>query len=252
MNYVQESMLQTMQSMVDTITARAELAPLLETTAYKSLTTALADLSIHGATQQTGAMGSRGETARYRSLRKALRTIHLEPIVAAARLCMSQSPELAAIRMPRARLRVQSLLAATQAIIDTAHANEAQLVAAGLAPTFLTEIDVAMQNLRASLDGRAQHGTRRNGATEGLLLTLQRAPKVIKIVDAQVKKLIGTSNGALLAEWRTATRVGRKPGVVSGAAGPTAPETTDTTPVRPSSTAVVSEQTKTASTPTAA
>ena len=232
MNYKQERLLQAMQSMADTINARTELTPFLPTTAYKSLTAAIADLSAHASSQQAGTMGIRGETVRSRSLRGALRAIHLGPIVAAARLCMPQSPELASIRMPHSRLRVQSLLAATQAIIDTAHANEAQLVAAGLAPTFLTEIDGAMQNLRASLDGRAQYGTRRNGATEGLTLTVRRAAQVIKIVNAQVTTLIGSTNGALLAEWKAATHVGRKPGVVPGAAAPGTPEpvTTATTP----------------------
>lgn len=241
MNYRQERMLEAMQSMADKITARPELAPFLPTTGYKSLTTALADLSTHAATQQSGTMGSRGETVRARSLRSALRAIHLEPIVAAARLCAPQSPELASIQMPRARLRVQSLLAVTQAIIDTAHGNEAQLVAAGLAPTFLTEVDDAMQKLRASLDGRAQHGTRRNGATEGLTLALRRAAQVIKIVDAQVKTLIGT-DGVLLEEWKTATHVGRKPGVVSGAPGANTPAVSGA-PSLPPSTASASAET---------
>jgi hypothetical protein len=216
MNYQQERMLQTMQSMADTISARAELAPFRQTTAYKSLTTAIADLSAHASTQHAGTMGSRGETARSRSLRDALRTFHLQPIVAAARLCSPRRPELASIRMPRARMRVQSLLATTQAIIDTAHANEAAFVAAGLAPTFLTEIDAALRDLRASLDDRAQYSSRRNGATEGLRLTVQRAAQVIKIVNAQVKTLIGTDNGALLAQWEAATHVGRKPGAAAG------------------------------------
>jgi hypothetical protein len=231
MNYRQERMLEAMQSMANKINEKTELAPFLETTAYKSLEGAIADLSTHASTQQAGTMGSRGETQRSRSLRRALRAIHLEPIVAAARLCTPQNPEFASIQMPRARLRVQSLMAATQAIIDQAHANETALVAAGLAPSFLTEIDAAMQNLRASLAGRAQYGTSRNGATEGLSLTVRRAAHVIKIVNAQVTKLIGTDDGPLLAEWKSATHIGRKPGVVVGSAvavlpSPSAPSPT--------------------------
>ena len=210
----------TMQSMVDTITARAELAPFLQTTAYKSLTTALADLSTHGATQQTGTMGSRArrrDTARCgRRYAPSTSNRSSPPLGSACRRVRSWQRSGCRVRgcacnrcSPRRRRSSTRPTRTKRSSSPPASRRR-----------FSAEIDAVDAEPARVARGRAQHGTRRNGATEGLTLTVQRAAQVIKIVDAQVKTLIGTNNGALLAEWRTATHVGRKPGVREWRCGP--------------------------------
>src|ERR1700748_3088462 len=68
-----------------------------------------------------------------------------------------------------------------------------------------------MARLRTSVDDRGHYAQRRAGATEGLALTTRRAREVVKIVDAEVRLLIG-DNGPLLAEWKAACRTAKKPG----------------------------------------
>ena len=236
MKYRQGYLLQTLQQMEQTIQAHPELSAFAGTTGQKGLTTAIADLSAHSSSQQAGVIGSRGETARSRSLRSALRAIHLQPIVSAARICAERNPALASVEMPPARINTPALLAMTLGIIETAHANEAQLIEAGLMPTFLADIDAAMARLRTSLDDRAHYGSRRNGATTGLQVTERRGRELIKIVDAQVRTLIG-DNAPLLAEWMSSIRISRKPGVPAGSGHPSSEGATTvgttTTPATP-------------------
>lgn len=206
LRYRQGNVLQTLQQMEQTIAVHSELASFAGTTGDKALTAAIADLIEHSSSQQAGVIGSRGETARSRSLRAELRAIHVQPIVSAARICAVHNPALASVTMPGSRLRTQALLAATLGIIETAHANEAALIDAGLPPTFLADVDAAITRLRTSLDDRAHYGSRRTGATVGLLTTEGRAREVIKIVDAQMRTLIG-DNAPLLAEWKSSIRI---------------------------------------------
>lgn len=228
MQYRQGYLLQTLQVMEQAIETRPELKPLIGTTAQLGLIAVIGDLTTHSSSQKVNSLGSRGETARARSLRAALRAIHLQPIVSAARICATQNPALQPIAMPSHRLSTPALLAETTGIIETAHANEQQLIAAGLPPTFLRDIDAAMTKLKASLEDRAHFGSRRTGATEGIAITERRARDVVKIVDAQARALIG-DNAALLAEWSATIRQSRKPGLTAGSAKPENTSTTSTT-----------------------
>ncbi|MDB4874449.1 MAG: hypothetical protein JWM41_895 [Gemmatimonadetes bacterium] len=188
----------------------------------RSLDDVVTRLTAFAADQETSTRGSRGETARQRVLRAALRTNHMRPIAEVAKQKLRDVPEFRALTMPAANATSTQLVAAAAAMADAALAHEAVFTDVGMPDAFVASLRAAASAVSQSIDGRKQHAGKRSGATAGLAAEEKRGRSMIRLIDAIVVPRLG-SNDALLAEWRSAKRVPRKTGPVGTfVAGPAA------------------------------
>src|SRR6266566_9611967 len=94
----------------------------------RNLDDVAAKLATHAVTQDGSTRGSKGETAKQRTLRLALRFNHMRPIALVARQRLRDVPEFEALRMPRASVVGQKLVAAAGGMADAAEHHTAVLI----------------------------------------------------------------------------------------------------------------------------
>ncbi len=150
---------------------------------------------------------------RVADLRRQLRREHLKPLIRLAKR------ELRRVSSTAATLRLPHANAATQEIVDAA-ALAAKAVAphqkllrdAGFDPGFLRTLRALAKELhslstagpRATINGRSARDDLRDALRDGR--------EVIDIVDARLDAKFGKARAGLVAEWRSARRIGGKPG----------------------------------------
>jgi hypothetical protein len=203
------------------------LAVINQSGARRTLDDAVTELSTHGVNQDVGTRLSQGETANQKSLRHTLRFNHMKPIADVARMHLREVPNFIALKRPRNNISATRLIAAASGMADAAAPFVEVFIDAGLAPDFLEQLRQAADDMRRSLDDRAQHVQKRVGATEGLKAAEKRGAGILRLLDGLVIPKLGT-NDPLLAQWKSARKIHAKPGPVSGsdaaAKAPGAPE----------------------------
>src|SRR5437870_11664073 len=89
-------------------------APLLDevnkSSSRRKLDDVAAQLAAHAVNQDGGSRGSKGETAKQRTLRLALRFNHMRPIAAVAKERLRDVPEFEALQMPPSNVVGQKLV----------------------------------------------------------------------------------------------------------------------------------------------
>jgi len=190
--------------------------------------TQLTDLSI---AQNGGARGSKGETARQRALRIALRRNWMAPIAELAKFNLRDVPNFAALMLPPSNSNAQNAVSAAYAMADAATAHAQVLIDGGLPATFADDLRAAAAAVSESLVDRNKHQGRRSGATAGLAAEEKRGRSILRVLNALIVAHIGT-DAQLLAEWKAAKAVRRKPGPTIGsqAADPTPIHSVPVTP----------------------
>ena len=187
--------------------------------ARRTLDHVVTQLSTHAVNQNAGTTLSRGETANQKSLRHTLRFNHMKPIADVARMHLREVPNFIALTRPRNNVSAMRLIAAAAGMADAAAPYAEVFVDAGLPADFLEQLQQAADDMRRSLDDRAQHARTRTGATEGLKAAEKRGAGILRLLDGLVIPKLGT-NDPLLAQWKSARKIHAKPGpvAVSGAA----------------------------------
>jgi hypothetical protein len=203
-----------------------------KSSARRALDDTVGQTDTHVADQGGGALAARGERARQRQLRQALRKYHMRPIAMAALLKLRDVPEVVALTMPTSNMSRANLAQAATAMAEAAKAHEAVLIEAGLPDDFIAQLIAATAAFAASLTTVTAGLRRRVGATSGLGGQDRRGRYVIRILDAAVLPIIGTDD-KLLAQWRTASRIPAKPGPVGGSGAPPVPKPTPTPVIAP-------------------
>jgi nucleotide-binding universal stress UspA family protein len=227
------SALETLRRVQGFLDTHADVfASVNQSSTRRNLDNAVTQLTAHAADQETGLRSSKGETARQRALRLALRIHEMIPIVEAAKNAKKTVPELKALTMPDSHVRVEELLAAAGAMAETAGKHQQVLIDAGLPDNFVARLTAAADAVRQSIDVRGQNLGRRAGGTSGLGSEEKRARSLIKMVQGRVLPIVG-GDAKMLAEWRSAKRINRKPGPVVGSEQAAAAVATATTPETP-------------------
>ena len=157
--------------------------------------TQLSDLSI---AQDGSARGSKGETARQRSLRLALRR-YMVPIAALAKLELPDVPEFAALMLPPANATAQHAVTAAYAMADAATPHMQAFIDNGMPTTFADDLRTAAAAVSESIVGRSKHQGRRAGATAGLAAEEKRGRAIVRVLNALIMAQIG--NDAMLIAW---------------------------------------------------
>jgi hypothetical protein len=186
-----------------------------ESKARKNLDAVIAQFSAQAADQVSGDSGSKGETARQRELRLALRMHFMSAVARAAKVGLRDVPEFKTFTLPDAHVKGPALIAAAEAMLASAKKYEELLIDAGLPVGWIGGLQTAIENMRTSLDIRDAHRERRIGATANLALQAKTARSTIRLLDALVRQAIGNDPG-LLAQWKVVKRIPRKPGPVTG------------------------------------
>src|SRR5215831_14364918 len=144
----------------------------------------LADVELHVHTQEGAPLMAAGLTNAKDTKRAALLRDHLAPIVRIARLESAKHPDLAAIKMPRGGPGMGKLLAHAAGMADVARDYAPVFVAAGLRPTFIEDLNAAIEGILATLTERTAKRGARRGATTGLNAALLACNKYKGVLDA--------------------------------------------------------------------
>jgi hypothetical protein len=221
-------MLSAVQTFLDE--KKTLITPINESGTRKVLDDIVAQLTAQAVDQRAAQTGSMGETARQARLRRELLRRRMDPVAAIAKTLSPQLPELSAFAVPKADTPSTRLIAAANAMADSAKPHEAALVAGGLPPDFIEHLQAAAELLKESLGIRTQHNGRAKGATRAMKPLVRRGVATVRVLDALISvKLEG--NDRLLGEWEKARSMRRKTGPAQGSA-PSA-ESSGGTPVTP-------------------
>jgi hypothetical protein len=173
-----------------------------------------AALSEHAVTQAASRRVGKGETAKQRVLRNALRLNHMRPISMIAAAQLKQVPEFTALQMPSSNSTSRRLIAAAGAMATAAETYATTFSDAGLPIDFLKQLRGAADALNSSIANRGATATAQSGATAGLKAQTSRGRETIKVLDSLVEPLLA-GDAVLLAQWKAAKRISRSRGVSS-------------------------------------
>jgi hypothetical protein len=178
----------------------------------------VSQLTAYAVSQESGKIASRGATARQQVLRAALRMDHMRAIAGIARLKLRDVPEFHALVMPPKNASSAQLVASATAMADAAVLHEDVFKDVGMPDDFVSSLRSAAVEVAQSIDARKVHGSKRSGATAGLAAEERRGRSLIRLMDALITPRL-KSNDALLAEWKSAKKVRRKPGPTATVVG---------------------------------
>ncbi|HEY2853004.1 MAG TPA: hypothetical protein VGJ18_09180 [Gemmatimonadaceae bacterium] len=217
----------------------AQLTSVDFTTARKRLDEVAASFSSHAFDQDLGSRGAQGETAIQRELRLKLRKEQMEPVALIARRNLRTVPDFTALKLPKPKVLGQAFLASARGMAAAATIHKDTLIAHGLPATFLDDFTTAITNLEGSLTTREQKRSQHIHATKALSTEESNGRTVLSVLDALVKQAVGKDE-ALLAAWKSARRIRRRPGARAGATEPaTTPATAPSAAATPAAVPVV-------------
>lgn len=194
--------------------AHPATGPLGYADARATLDDALPRIRAYAGVQVSGRALSSAELRRQAQLITRLRDRHMRPIVTIARAQIEPESDVrlpAALRMPRASWRVTKVLQASDGMLGAARPFEALFIAEGLPVDFLAQFRQTRDALERVVGVRAALIGTHVGARAGLPVQLRRARRAVDRLDAVVRVAF-EGDEAVLATWRAAKRMHRRPG----------------------------------------
>jgi hypothetical protein len=170
----------------------------------------LAEVELHVQTQSGAPIMAERLTAAKGAKREALLRDHLAPIARIAKLESANHPALAALRMPRGAPGTGKLLAHAAGMANVAQDYADVFVAAGLRPTFIEELNDAIDDILTTVTARTEKRGARAGATRGLSTSLTACSRYKAVLDTFIQRE-ARGDRPLLENWRSVKRVGRLP-----------------------------------------
>jgi hypothetical protein len=137
-------------------------------------------------------------------LLKNLRRDHLKLIVAIAKADLPHTPEFKVLRMPKARPRLDELIAAARAMGGLAERFADIFVAMGTPPGFVDALHDAANAVLRTRDTRKATLAQKHHAVVGLAATIAEGRKVLADIDGWMSTQLHR-DVALLANWRAVT-----------------------------------------------
>lgn len=219
MQTVQGNMLESLVRVRTFLDANADrLANVVKTGTRTRLDETIAALTNSVENQGSSNIAARKSTRAQYARRLALLKDHMAVVARIARASLPNTPELAALRMPKGAPSLARLSAAAHEMANGATAHTDVFVSAGLPSDFVANLKAAADAMLAARGERGTSTGRRAGATEALKAGLSAGRKVVRVLDAMVKSALKGQPG-LTADWDNVRRV-RKVTSVAGAATP--------------------------------
>jgi hypothetical protein len=166
----------------------------------------------------------------------------MRPIAEIARHDLRTTPEFKALQMPKQRLGGPAFAAAARGMAEAAAVHKDTLIERGLPADFLEQFEAGVSQLETSVAGREKSRTRRIGATKGLVVQEQEGRSVLKVLDALMGRAL-RGDPALLAAWKGARAIHRRPGAKTSSSSTASPTSTTSITQPNSSTPTVPEAT---------
>src|SRR6185437_16484878 len=138
--------------------------------------------------------------------RTTLRTQHMKAIASVANALHGQVPGIGVIKMPDRHLRSETLVAAAEALGQSASVYKDVFVEHGLPADFLDQLTSATSALKASVDARGVARSTRKGATTSLASDLDLGRRIVWMIDASLTHALA-NDPVTLASWRQVKRV---------------------------------------------
>jgi hypothetical protein len=157
----------------------------------------------------TRSRAARSGTQLLKRQMRALRLEYMRPIARTARARFANDAALrTALSMPRQVAQPEGLVAAAQAMANTAESNQAQFIAAGFPPDFVARLRGAAQVVLQLIDQRASDLARRSASAAAVQGEVAKGRAVMALLDAMLApRLEGDAESS--AEWRSLMRQGR-------------------------------------------
>lgn len=172
----------------------------------------VARLTEHRTDQVAGGRLSRAERNREGALRRSLRELHLRPISKIAKATLADAPGIdKALKMPAPQLSTTKLINEAKAMRDAVTQYSPTFVTNGRPEDFLARLDVAIEELRGAMLGKARNLGTKVGAKAGLEQEIKRARNAVEMLDAIVTTVFANDRERL-AKWRIARRIRGLPG----------------------------------------
>lgn len=211
--------LSTLHAVQDFMTTHAsELGNLNTSGSRQDLDDIEAALSDYARAQAKSKNGGSAAGTRTRVAKNTLLVKYLRPIAAIAQAKLSQSPDYAEFKLPKSTRSVPALVAAAEAMGETAAKYADTFTVAGMAPTFIADLQTATNDVVAAENSKGANKASRLGASSALQLNTQQAHRIVKQLDALIEPQLA-SDPALLVQWKATKRFsGKAPSVSSAAA----------------------------------
>jgi hypothetical protein len=211
--------------------------------ARKQLDAAVTQLDATVEEQGARTRDVRGENSNLRTLTRDLKRRNMTPISKYARSKLAGVPNFEALTPNTSDLSGARLIESARAMAAAAAPYAKLFVAAQFPADFLAQLGTAADAIKKSLDVRSQKKLQRSGATKQVGAVIRSGRLAVTSLDALVTRFI-LGNERLTEEWRVATRIVAKPGVVR----PTT-ATTTVPPALPVSAPATAPQSQPASAP---
>jgi len=182
--------------------------------ARRRLEEVLASFRTHALDQDLGDRVARGETSKQRQLRLQLRHLQMAPIARIARQNLSNTPEFAALRMPKPTVFGPAFIASARGLAEAAVVHQETLVVHGLPSNFHDVLQAAIAKLEESHSEREKNRARRVGATKGLDVEEKQGRTILSVLDALMHQAL-SDNPTLMRSWEGARHIRRRTGPAS-------------------------------------
>ena len=152
---------------------------------------------------------SAAEVRRQRQLMQRLVDRHMRPIVTIARAQIEANSDVRlpeAVQLPKAGIGVIKLLAAAEAMINTAREFEPVLISNGRPADFIAQFAAAIAEVDQVLGVRGTLAGRQIGAKKGIYVMLRRGRRAVDRLDSVVRVAF-EGNEVAMEKWRVAKRV---------------------------------------------
>lgn len=201
------------------------LGPVSGASTRTALDDVVRDLEGNGTAQHGAHRRAKSATPFRKELRETLRVEHMQPIAAIARakLLGSSATLMQKFELPDKQTPDAVLITAARAMSRAAAEYKRIFLDEKLPPDFLPQLNAAANALQKALVERNGSRLERKRATTGLEAQLFKAREVIRVLNGLVVKQIARTPD-LLAEWKMAKRIRRKPGVPRGSGTASAAE----------------------------
>lgn len=183
-----------------------QLGGLHETRSRTELGRLIEELEADRVKQEVAGQECRRRTAERNVLREKLRTEHLRPIAAIARMDLENKPLSLALACPRARVSDEVLLVHAQVVADAAAEYRQVFLAHTLPDDFVDRLRAVTAGIRATLKLRTGSRLQQSYATARIALNLSCARRAVSTIDALVARRLAGNPGLLQTWYATARR----------------------------------------------
>ena len=196
----------------------ASVGALAESEGKKQLDTAQTEIGALGVAQEAAVRAMAGSQATKQSLNKELRVQHMKPIAAFARTRLRGAPGYAALSTAKF-MAGESLVRAARAMATAAVPYNDVLVQNGFPADTLATLGSTADALEASIVSGSNAKATRAGSTARIGQQIALGREAVAMLNAVIIKQFAGDPG-VLADWKLAKTVTKKPGTVRVSAVP--------------------------------